>query len=314
LGDQHLRDFQDNEKTIPTILTTSQKLSTGVDARNVRNIVLMRPVNSMIEFKQIIGRGTRLFEGKDYFTIYDFVQAHHHFSDPEWDGEPEELEQPGDGPKRIVERAAPDPKEKDPDLERKQKTKIKLADGKERTIQHMMSTTFWSADGRPMSAAQFLENMFGALPEFFKDEAELRGIWSKPDTRKALLAGLSDKGYGRDTMTEMQRIIEAENSDLFDVLAYVAFALHPETREARADQAKVLIHSNYSDKQRGFLEFVLAQYVKQGVDELDQEKLSPLLRLKYNNAISDAVADLGSVEEIRDAFTGFQRYLYKSVG
>jgi type I restriction enzyme R subunit len=88
LGNTWLRAFQDNEKTIPTILTTSQKLSTGVDARNVRNIALLRPVNSMIEFKQIIGRGTRLFDGKDYFTILDFVQAHHHFSDSEWDGEP----------------------------------------------------------------------------------------------------------------------------------------------------------------------------------------------------------------------------------
>jgi type I restriction enzyme, R subunit len=87
LGEQYLRAFQNNEKTIPTILTTSQKLSTGVDARNIRNIVLMRPINSMIEFKQIIGRGTRLYDGKDYFTIYDFVKAHHHFSDPEWDGE-----------------------------------------------------------------------------------------------------------------------------------------------------------------------------------------------------------------------------------
>src|SRR5664280_3303899 len=90
LGDQALRAFQDNEKTIPTILTTSQKLSTGVDARNIRNIVLMRPINSMIEFKQIIGRGTRLFEGKAYFTIYDFVDAYYHFADPEWDGEPVE--------------------------------------------------------------------------------------------------------------------------------------------------------------------------------------------------------------------------------
>ncbi len=77
IGEQFLHDFQDNEKTIPTILTTSQKLSTGVDARNIRNIVLMRPINSMIEFKQIIGRGTRLYEGEDYFTIYDFVRAHH---------------------------------------------------------------------------------------------------------------------------------------------------------------------------------------------------------------------------------------------
>jgi len=90
LGELHLREFQDNEKTIPTILTTSQKLATGVDARNIRNIVLMRPINSIIEFKQIIGRGTRLYDGKDYFTIYDFVKAHHHFSDPEWDGEPED--------------------------------------------------------------------------------------------------------------------------------------------------------------------------------------------------------------------------------
>ena len=90
LGDQWLRTFQDNEKTIPTILTTSQKLSTGVDARNVRNIVLMRPIDTMIEFKQIIGRGTRLFDGKDYFTIYDFVKAYEHFNDPEWDGEPME--------------------------------------------------------------------------------------------------------------------------------------------------------------------------------------------------------------------------------
>ena len=89
-GDQWLRTFQDNDRTIPTILTSSQKLSTGVNARNVRNIVLMRPINSMIEFKQIIGRGTRLFDGKDYFTIYDFVKAYEHFNDPEWDGEPVE--------------------------------------------------------------------------------------------------------------------------------------------------------------------------------------------------------------------------------
>ena len=92
LGELHLRSFQDNEKSIPTLLTTSQKLSTGVDARNIRNIVLMRPINSMIEFKQIIGRGTRLYDGKDYFTIYDFVKAHHPFNDPEWDGQPLEPE------------------------------------------------------------------------------------------------------------------------------------------------------------------------------------------------------------------------------
>ena len=315
LGEQYLREFQDNEKTIPTILTTSQKLSTGVDARNVRHIVLLRPIKSIIEFKQIIGRGTRLFDGKDYFTIHDFVQAHHHFSDPEWDGEPEDNTTEGNGgPRTVKEGCEPEPRPDDEGADKRTKTRIKLADGKERTLQHMVATTFWSADGRPMSAAQFLENLFGALPEFFKNEAELRAIWSQPDTRKAFLAGLADKGYGKDTLGEMQKVIDAENSDLYDVLAYVAFALHPVTREERADKAKIEIHAHFNDNQQAFLDFVLSQYVKEGVEELDLEKLSPLLKLRYHDALSDAVADLGSVDQIRNVFIGFQKYLYEAAG
>jgi type I restriction enzyme R subunit len=315
LGDQYLREFQDNEKSIPTILTTSQKLSTGVDARNIRNIVLMRPINSMIEFKQIIGRGTRLYDGKDYFTIYDFVKAHHHFSDPEWDGEPIEPDpkpepKPSPEPRPQPGEPTPEPVELDP---RRQKIKVKLSDGKARTIQHMMVTTFWHPDGTPMSAQQFLEMLFGKLPEFFKDEDELRALWSRPDTRAKLLQGLADKGFGKEQMTEMQKIIEAENSDLFDVLAHVAYALPPLTREERALQAKALISSHFNMKQQAFLDFVLAQYIKVGVGELDQEKLSPLLKLKYSNSIADAVADLGSPEEIGNAFSGFQKYLYQQV-
>ncbi|TKB73600.1 MAG: DEAD/DEAH box helicase [Nitrospira sp.] len=314
LGEQHLRDFQDNEKTIPTILTTSQKLSTGVDARNIRNIVLMRPINSMIEFKQIIGRGTRLYEGKDYFTIYDFVKAHHHFSDPEWDGEPIEPEPtPNDQPYPPPQ----DPQikgmhEKAPaDYVKKQKIKVKLADGKARTIQHMMVTTFWHPDGTPMSAQQFLEVLFGKLPEFFQNEAELRALWSLPDTRAKLLHGLAEKGFGQEQMSEMQRIIDAENSDLFDVLAHVAYALPPLTRLERAEKAKMEISTHFNGKQQVFLDFVLAQYVKVGVEELAQDKLSPLLKLKYHDAIADAVADLGKPEEIGKFFAGFQKYLYQ---
>ena len=312
-GDEALRAFQDNEKTIPTILTTSQKLSTGVDARNVRNIVLMRPVGSMIEFKQIIGRGTRLFDGKDFFTIYDFVRAHHHFSDREWDGEPAELEPAGgggDAGKPDPEPLGPGPLPEPPP--RPVKLEVKLADGKVRLIQNMMATTFWSADGTPMSAAQFLENLYGVLPEFFKDEDELRTLWSSPDTRKALLAGLAEKGFSKEPLAEMQKAIEAENSDLFDVLAYVAFKAAPETRVQRADQARTETHHHFNDRQQAFLDFVLAQYVTQGVDELDADKLTPLLRLKYNNVISDAIADLGGTTQIRTMFSGFQKYLYEA--
>lgn len=315
LGDQHLRDFQDNEKTIPTILTTSQKLSTGVDARNVRNIVLMRPVGSMIEFKQIIGRGTRLYDGKDHFTIYDFVKAHHHFSDPEWDGEPADPE-PAKGA-GAEGGAAPEPDdEPPPDTTpadaKPVKTVVKLADGKARTLQHMSATTFWSADGKPMSAAQFLETLFGALPEFFRDEDQLRALWSAPDTRRKLLEGLADKGFGKEPLAEMQKVIEAQSSDLFDVLAYVAFALALQTRAERAAMAKTEVHQKFTDRQQAFVDFVLAQYVKEGVEELDAEKLTPLLRLRYNNAIADAVADLGSADQIRRVFVGFQKYLYEA--
>jgi type I restriction enzyme R subunit len=311
LGDQHLRDFRDNEKSIPTILTTSQKLSTGVDARNIRNIVLMRPINSMIEFKQIIGRGTRLYDGKDYFTIYDFVKAHHHFNDPEWDGEPLEPEPKGE-PKSPPEPREPKPTP-DP-VPHQAKIKVKLADGKARAIQHMMVTSFWHSDGTPMSAQQFMEMLFGRLPEFFKDEAELRALWSAPDTRAKLLRGLAEKGFGAEQMTEMQRIINAEKSDLFDVLAYVAYALPTLTREERATRAKVRIRAQFNDKQQTFLDFVLAHYVKEGVQELDQDKLTPLLRLKYNDSLADAVADLGRPEEIGIVFSGFQKYLYQQAG
>jgi type I restriction enzyme R subunit len=312
LGEQHLRDFQDNEKTIPTILTTSQKLSTGVDARNIRNIVLMRPINSMIEFKQIIGRGTRLYDGKDYFTIYDFVKAHLHFSDPEWDGEPLEPEPREPRPSSPGPGEPPEPPGPGPVPEpRPRKIKVKLADGKARTIQHMMCTTFWHPDGTPMSAQQFLEQLFGKLPDFFKDENELRAIWSAPDTRKRLLEGLAEKGFGRDQLAEMQKIIDAENSDLFDVLAHVAYAMAPQTREERAARAKVGISAEFNARQQGFLEFVLSHYVSVGVDELDQEKLTPLLRIKYHNSIADAVADLGRPEDIGRLFAGFQKYLYQ---
>lgn len=270
----------------------------------------MREVNSMIEFKQIIGRGTRLYDGKDYFTIYDFVKAHHHFADPEWDGEPEPIEptEPNGNvakPNTVEQPKAPYTPEPKPE-----KILIKLSDGKTRQIQHMMATSFWGADGKPMSSAQFLESLFGVLPEFFKDEDKLREIWSNPETRKKLLEGLSEKGFNKEVLAEMQRIVDAENSDLFDVLAHVAFALQPLTRSNRVAIAENEIHKHFADKQSAFIGFVLGQYIKQGVDELNQEKLKDLIGLKYQS-IHDAASELGNASEIRQLFVGFQKYLYQ---
>lgn len=313
VGEQFLREFQDNEKTIPTILTTSQKLSTGVDARNIRNIVLMRPVNQIIEFKQIIGRGTRLFDGKDFFTIYDFVKAYQRFFDPEWDGEPQEDPQDTDDDKQQPQAPIDDgnhiPSTQEEE-EKKEKIKIKLKDGKEREIQYMMSTSFWSPDGNPISAQEFLENLFGILPSLFKDEEELRQIWSNPTTRKTLLAQLDEAGFGNDALKNLQKLINAQNSDLFDVLEYVFNSdFKPITRQERAEKAKVLFFASLTEKQKEFIDFVLSNYIKVGVSELGQEKLPTLLQTKYQS-LDDAKVVLGNAQNIGSLFIEFQKYLY----
>lgn len=311
-GERLLREFQDNEKTIPTILTTSLKLSTGVDARNIRNIVLLRPVNSMIEFKQIVGRGTRLFDGKEFFTIYDFVDAYKHFSDPEWDGEPLEPE-----PREPKPYPPPESKDKpdveDPDEPRpkKKRIKVKLRDGKEREIKHMVSTSFWSADGKPISAEEFLNNLFGELPKLFKDEDELRKLWSNPLTRKTLLENLDAAGFPKDDLLTLQKLVNMEKSDLYDVLEYVFNGDYiAMTREARANAAEATIFALLNDKQREFIAFVLSKYVETGVDELDQEKLPILLTNKYQS-LEDAKEILGDVANISRLFIEFQEHLYK---
>jgi type I restriction enzyme R subunit len=308
-GERLLREFQDNEKTLPTILTTSQKLSTGVDARNIRNIVLLRPVNSMIEFKQIVGRGTRLFDGKEFFTIYDFVDAYKHFSDPEWDGEP--LEEEPSGVKEPKGEYKPrEPKERI-ETERKQKIKIKLRNGKEREIQSMISTSFWSADGKPISAEEFLSNLFGELPKLFKDEEELRKLWSNPITRKVLLENLESAGFPKDDLLTLQKLVDMEKSDLYDVLEYVFNGDYiAMTREARAKAAEATIFALLNDKQKEFITFVLSKYIETGVDELDQEKLPILLTNKYQS-LEDAKEILGDVANISRLFIEFQEHLYR---
>lgn len=192
----------------------------------------------MIEFKQIVGRGTRLYDNKDYFIIYDYVKAYHHFKDPTWDGPP--LDPPAPQP----------PKEKPickicgqrPDVceitdtpcevcgyidcrcnAKKMMIEVKLSDGKVRQLQSMVTTSFWSADGKPISAQEFLQKLYGTLPNFFTSEEDLKEQWSIPSTRKKLLERLSEKGFTRGQLREFQKILNAEESDIFDVLSYVAY-------------------------------------------------------------------------------------------
>ena len=314
IGDTYLNQFKDNEKLLPTILTTSQKLTTGVDALNVRNIVLLRPVNSMIEFKQIIGRGTRLFEGKHYFTIVDFVNAYHMFNDAEWDGEPVE-------PEPTIPPIKPDPDNPndpnnpdnpdDPDNPNPiPKLRIKLSDGKVRELQSMTSTYFY-VDGKPISAEDFLKRLFNTLklPELLGSEQQLRTLWANPMTRRELLKKLEGAGCHKDDLEKLQELINAKDSDLFDVLEYIAYAKEPVTRAARVETNKDNIYNLLSDKQREFVVYVLKNYITEGVDELDIEKLSTVLSAKYGS-LHSAQEQLGTVSDIQSLFVSFQEKLY----
>jgi len=293
----------------------------------------MRPIKQMIEFKQIIGRGTRLFDGKEFFTIYDFVGVYHHFSDPEWEGGPLPCEDCGQIVCECIRTPHP------PTMPCKvceqlpcvcsrvlkhscencgqepciciKKIKVKLGDGKEREIQHMIATSFWSSDGKPISAEEFLQNLFGKLPNFFKNEEELRTLWSNPMTRKTLLEKLDEAGFGKNELNTLKKLIDAEKSDLFDVLEYVFNSdFKPISRKERVSAAEATIFALLNEKQKEFIEFVLSKYIETGVEELDQEKLPILLTNKYQS-LEDAKGILGNVANIKSLFIEFQKYLYQ---
>ena len=329
-GETYLKEFQDNEKTIPTILTTSQKLSTGVDALNVRNIILLRPVKSIIEFKQIIGRGTRLYDGKYYFTIYDFVKAYENFNDPTWDGEPvcpycgnepctcseedysTELDDVCEEMVNDVEAHYKTPTKRVPEDEEEQtrpdKLEIRLSDGRVRKIQFLKSDMFWGADGKPISAEEFLRGMFGAMPEFFASAEELREKWSSPKTREELLEKMADAGYGTDVLKQVRTLVDAEDSDLLDVLEFIAYNVEPMERKERVKKVEAYRNS-LSAVEQEFVNYIISLYIREGVEELGASKLPDIINMKYGS-ISDGVSALGGIDVARNTFLNFQKHLY----
>jgi len=187
--------------------------------------------------------------------------------------------------------------------------KIKLSDGRVRQIQHIKTNYFWDADGKPISAQDFLEKMFGQLPGFFSSEEELRQIWADPYTRKVLLGKMADVGYGEEVLKNVQTIINAENSDLYDVLEYIAYAKEPVERAHRAGIAQNHVYIGLNDRQKEFVNFVLSKYIESGVNELSIDNLPELLKFKYGTAM-DGIRELGNIQITQNTFVGFQKYLY----
>ena len=331
-GENQLRVFQDNDRLRPTILTTSRKLSTGVDARNVRNIVLLRPVHNMVEFKQIIGRGTRLFDDKYYFTIYDFVGAHKNFQDVEWDGEPMcEVcgnwpctcsKVPGthnEGtPQGIRPVSYPQPCPTCGHLPctcdgnggtPKSTITVKLSEHRKLMLKTRWSERFQFGD-ELISIEEFIKRLFGRLPAFFNSEEDLRKQWASPITRQALLDVLEREGFAEDKLEMMRRILEMEKCDLLDVLLYIAYETPAVERARRVEIVKQDWLRKWSQQQADFLSIILDFYARNGYKELAEDKLKDFIDLKYNS-VYDARTALGmGPAQIRQSYFDLQHELY----
>lgn len=333
-GENMLKQFQNNDRLRPTILTTSQKLSTGVDARNVRNIVLLRPVNSMVEFKQIIGRGTRLFDNKYYFTIYDFVGAAKNFEDAEWDGDPfcpvcgnypctcnKKPKQPcpkcGQTP-CVCPKEPPEPCPVCGHLPctcqgqgGKKKDTIVVKLGKERKMELF---TKWEEKvqfgDELIGVDELVVRLFGAIPRFFDGAEDLRKKWEHPDTRKEVLDRLEQEGFGEDKLLMIQRVMQKEKCDLLDVLEYLAYSEQPIERAERVRRVKEKYFNDLAEEQSNFFTFILDFYVRNGFKELAMEKLKDFINIKYNS-MTDAKRKLDmTAQDLRAQYIALQSALY----
>src|SRR5699024_482571 len=329
IGRKYLEWFQNNDRDIPVILTSSQMLTTGVDARNVRNIVLTAPIGSMVEFKQIIGRGTRLFEGKDFFTIIDFVGATNKFYDKEWDGIPEdkiEVEEtdiiPGEEEKEDEipddnkaeepkEEEYPEPNEEEQE-QKKEKLIIELSNGRKLSVIDV-ETRYIDENGKPLTAKQFLEKLVGDLPHLYQSEEQLRKTWANPETRKELLEKLSDLGFDSEQLQVMQKMVASPNTDIFDVLAHISFSTDIKTRKDRANNVReddfLAVYKNLKAKE--FLEYVLNVYEQHGIEELGRSKLNDLIRINLGTT-KDAKQAFGSTQNIIKAYYDLQKQIYRA--
>lgn len=314
VGRELLERFQDNDKDIPTIITSSQMLTTGVDARNVRNVVLDRTIGSMVEFKQIIGRGTRTFDNKDYFTIIDFRGATNKFYDKDWDGEPEEPEEPTTGGANPRPGPTQSGGKTTGPTEPKPKVKIKLGSGREVKVIDI-ETRYIDENGKPITLQEFVERLVAQLPGLFNSIDELRGIWSDLDERDGLLQKLVKVGFDKEQLLIIHRLFEAENCDAFDLLAFLAFEQPMATRATRANivrQENSFFEQYPNDKAQYFLKFLLDRYEKEGSTELSRAYLPTLIELSGLGTTKDAsIAFGGKPVYLLSAFKNLQQQLYR---
>jgi type I restriction enzyme R subunit len=330
IGRAFLEKFQNNDKTIPAILTSSKMLTTGVDAKNVRNIVLTAPIRSMTEFKQIIGRGTRVYEGKDFFSIIDFVGATNLFYDKQWDGiaedviktetvssdELDEESQVEEEQENIDTQEQKETKEDEDNIDtpkekqRVEKVTIDIQNKKLKVID--IETSYVGENGIPLRTTEYLEHLIGVLGKYYNEEETLRAIWSNPINRKELLQKLQDMNIDESQLEDLKEIFDAPNSDIYDVLAHISFNLDLKTRDERAlsVRSSKYLEKYHNEKAKEFLEFILDRYAKDGVKELQDDNLPSLIDLSKMGVVREVASNFGGIPQLKEEYFKLQEELY----
>jgi len=313
-GRTFLERFQDNDKDIPVILTSSQMLTTWVDALNVRNIVLVRNIWSIVEYKQIVWRWTRVFEWKDYFTILDFVGATNDFKDELWDWWPEEENLVDSDSKNKTKRDSKDEKELwewNIEIgEPKEKLRVKLADNRELKVIDIETRYLDPVSWKHLNSEDFLKKIIWELPAFYKDEHQLRMLWSNPETRDKLLQSLSKIWLDTEQLEDLKNIFEAEWSDIFDILAHLSFDSDIKFRSERSIYGESVIWKYKSLKAKEFLEFLLDLYVKNWILDFRKDWLSNKIVLFNKWQAREIAEEFWGIKELKSAYYELQESLY----
>ena len=336
IGITHLAHFQDVDKPTPVILTTSQLLTTGVDAEMVKNVVLARVVGSSTEFKQIIGRGTRLKVdyGKEYFNIIDFTgTATRHFADPDFDGEPARIEEvtinetgeqvgsTESEPALPADEPAPEgeiPEEfigPDAGLPLTESSveprKYYIDGGDVEVIGHLVYDL--DSDGKKLQVVKYTEYSGRTVRTLYPTRAALQSAWANPDTRAEVLRELIERGI---SFEELAASADQPDADPFDLLCHLAWNAPLLTRRQRAEQAKKAaqdLFGQYGDTAREILALLLDKYIERGI--LQFSALSELMKVqpfdRFGSPSEIARRHFGGIKRFKEAVARLQTTLYQ---
>ncbi|MCO6435714.1 MAG: DEAD/DEAH box helicase family protein [Phycisphaerae bacterium] len=325
IGRGHLSNFQDVERRTPVILTTSQLLTTGIDAPTVENIVLVRVINSMTEFKQIIGRGTRVRDdyGKLFFSILDYTgSATRMFADPDFDGEPsieteQTIDETGEPTSdETVVTPEDEPEDEDgptvlpPDVDDGPRRKFYVDGGQVEVAAHLVYEL--DPDGNQLRVVQFTDYTADKVRMLYRNAAELRGEWADPDKRREIIDRLEDRGIDFDHLAETANQPDA---DPLDLLCHLAFNAPLRTRRERAQRLRTErqdFFDQYGPEAKAILNELLDKYTEHGTAQFVVPDVLELPPINEHGNVIEIAAKFGTAARLRAAVNQLQTLLYEA--